>query len=71
MPIDASVFLTQAEQLIAEEKAALEEQYTLLNEMNRSELPTHWRERLVGVMENTLISYRHHRQIIQGWMAYL
>jgi hypothetical protein len=71
MPIDPYLFLAQAEQLIVEEKAALEEQYALLDEMNRSELPTHWRERLVGVMEGTLASYRHHREIIEGWMGCL
>jgi hypothetical protein len=70
MPIDPSLFLAQAEQLIVEEKAALEEQYDLLDEMTRSELPTYWQERLVSVMENTLSSYQHHLQIIQGWISY-
>jgi hypothetical protein len=69
MPIDASLLLDQAEQFIAAEEANLQEQYALLDEMTRKGEPTHWRERLIGAIEDTLRSYRHHRQIILGWMG--
>ena len=70
MPIDPSLSLAQAEQLIAEEKALLEEQYARLDEMTRGRQPTYWNERLLAAMEDTLSAYRHHRQVIQGWMGY-
>ena len=69
MPTDPRLLLAQAQQFIVEEEALLEEQFARRAEMARKGEPTVWRERLIAAMKHTLSAFRHHHEIIEGWMG--